>query len=79
MSDLEAIRKFGVEPDLENWIYDPNSCGTCGQPVLIVQSKERMRGARSEASPCEFCMTKLTKRTRAKVFKWIYLPEWVPD
>lgn len=75
---LAAVRKFGVEPDFETFTYDPNSCATCGQPVLIVQSKERARGARSEATACEGCYTKLTKRTRAQTFKWIFLQGWAP-
>ncbi len=79
MADTEEIRKFGVEPDFENYTYDPNSCSWCGQPVLIVQSKERNRGYRTEQTACENCMSKLTKRTRAKEFRWVFLQGWKPD
>lgn len=79
MSDLNEIRKFGVEPDLERYVYDPNSCSWCGQPVLIIQSKERLTGYRSEIVACENCMSKLSKRTRAKEFKWVFLPGWRPE
>lgn len=79
MSDLNEIRKFGVEPDLERYSYDPNSCSWCGQPVLIVQSKERLQGYRSEQVACENCMSKLSKRTRAKEFKWVFMPGWKPE
>ena len=78
MAADEEIRQFGVEPDRENYMYDPNNCSHCGQPVLIVQSKERAPGYRSEKISCEYCMSKMAKRTRAKVFKWIFLEGWRP-
>ncbi|MFZ5815478.1 MAG: hypothetical protein ACOY93_09290 [Bacillota bacterium] len=77
MVDPAEIRKFGVEPDFERYIYDPNSCSWCGQPVLIIQSKERLQGYRSEITACENCMSKLSKRTRAKEFRWVFLQGWV--
>jgi DNA-directed RNA polymerase subunit RPC12/RpoP len=79
MSDQVAeIRKFGVEPDPEHYVYDPNSCSWCGQPVLIVQSRERAAGYRTEQIACEYCMSKMQKRTRAKEFKWVFLQGWKP-
>ena len=78
MIDPEAVRRFGVEPDFEQYLYDPNSCSWCGQPVLIMQSKERASGYRSEMISCEYCMAKLTKRTRAKQFRWVFLQGWKP-
>jgi DNA-directed RNA polymerase subunit RPC12/RpoP len=79
MVDPAEIRKFGLEPDFEKYVYDPNSCSWCGQPVLIVQSKERMPGYRTEMIACENCMSKLSKRTRAKEFKWVFLQGWRPS
>lgn len=79
MVDPAEIRKFGVEPDYETNMYDPNACSWCGQPVLIVQSKERASGYRSEMTSCEWCMSKLSKRTRAKQFKWVFLQGWRPQ
>jgi len=79
MIDHAEIRKFGVEPDTERYTYDPNACSWCGQPVLIVQSKERAVGYRSEQTACEYCMSKLSKRTRAKEFTWVFLQGWRPD
>lgn len=73
------VRRFGEEPDFERFTYDPNNCSTCGQPVLIVQSKERAMGARSERVACEYCYSRLSKRTRAKTFKWIFLQGWEPE
>lgn len=78
MADMEEIRKFGVEPDPERYVYDANSCSWCGQPVLIIQSKERLQGYRSEMVACANCMSKLSKRTRAKEFRWVFLPDWRP-
>lgn len=81
MSDVnvEEIRKFGVEPDFENYEYDPNSCDFCGQPVLIVKSRETVRAARTEKTACINCMQKLSKRTRAREFKWVFLEGWRPE
>jgi hypothetical protein len=80
MSDLvEEVRKFGVEPDTEHYVYDSNSCSWCGQPVLIIQSRERAAGYRSEQTSCENCMSKMSKRTRAKEFKWVFLKGWRPN
>lgn len=73
MTDSAEIRKFGVEPDFERNEYDSNSCSWCGQPVLIVQSKERAAGYRTEQIACENCMSKLAKRTKAKEFRWVFL------
>lgn len=78
MIDPGEITKFGVEPDFEHYDYDSNGCGTCGQPILIVTSKERAEGYRTEQTACEYCMTKLSKRTRAKSFKWVFLQGWRP-
>ncbi len=78
-SKEEAVRRYGVEPDFENYIYDDNSCAFCGQPVLIVQSKERAAGYRSEKVACEYCMAKLAKRTKAKTFRWVFLQGWRPS
>lgn len=75
----DEIRKFGVEPDFENWEYDLNSCDFCGHPVLIVRSRETERGARTEMTACESCMQRMSKRTRAKVFKWVFLKDWRPS
>lgn len=78
--DAEEIRKFGVEPDFERYVYDPNSCSWCGQPVLIIQSRERSEaGHRTEATACESCMSKLSKRTKAKEFRWVFLKDWRPS
>lgn len=77
--DPNEIRKFGVEPDFERYIYDPNSCGYCGQPVLIIQSKERAAGYRSVREVCEYCMQTLAKRSKAKEFKWVFLKGWKPE
>lgn len=80
MPDLEEIRKFGVEPDFEKFTYDSNTCDFCGQPVLIVQSRERTEaGHRSERTSCEWCMQRLSKRTRAKEFRWVFLKGWAPS
>lgn len=79
MMDAADIRKFGVEPDFEHYTYEENACSWCGQPVLIIQSKERMPGYRTAATACENCMSKMTKRTRAKEFRWVFLPGWRPD
>lgn len=79
MADLDEIRKFGVEPDTEHYRYDPNACAWCGQPVLVVESKERIAGYRSEKISCEYCMSKMAKRTRAKEFRWVFLPGWKPE
>jgi hypothetical protein len=79
MADEAEIRKFGVEPDFETYTYDPNTCSWCGQPVLIIQSKERAAGYRSEMTSCENCMSKLQKRTKAKVFRWVFLQGWRPE
>lgn len=79
MADLDAIRRFGVEPDLERYEYDENSCSWCGQPVLIVMSKERNRGYRSEMIACEHCMSKLSKRTNRTEWQWIFLKGWQPS
>jgi DNA-directed RNA polymerase subunit RPC12/RpoP len=79
MADEAEIRKYGVEPDPEHYIYDANSCSWCGQPVLIVQSRERASGYRSEKISCEYCMSKLAKRTKAKEFRWVFLPGWRPE
>jgi len=78
MVDPAEVRKFGVEPDFERYEYDPNTCSWCGQPVLIVQSKERAPGYRSEQTACENCMSKLSKRTKAAEFKWVFLQGWRP-
>jgi DNA-directed RNA polymerase subunit RPC12/RpoP len=72
MVDPDVIRAFGVEPDFDRYVYDPNSCSWCGQPVLIIQSKERAAGYRTEMVACEHCMSKLSKRTRAKEFRWVF-------
>lgn len=78
--DGDEIRKYGVEPDFEAYLYDPNSCAWCGQPVLIIQSKERsVGGFRSERTACEHCMSRLSKRTKAKEFRWLFLPGWRPE
>lgn len=77
--DPEVIRKFGVEPDYENYYYDPNNCAQCGQPVLIVESKERGAGYRSERVSCEYCMSRMSKRTKGKSFKWVFLQGWRPE
>lgn len=80
MADLaDEVRKFGVEPDMENYRYDLNSCSWCGQPVLIVESKERAAGYRSEKMSCEYCMSKMAKRTKAKEFRWVFLKGWKPE
>lgn len=79
MPDLEAIRTFGVEPDLERYEYDPNTCSYCGQPVLIIQSKERAAGYRSERTSCEWCMQRLSKRTKARELRWVFLQGWKPE
>ncbi|HLN60565.1 MAG TPA: hypothetical protein VK464_03365 [Symbiobacteriaceae bacterium] len=80
MADLaDEVRKFGLEPDPENYRYDPNSCSWCGQPVLIVESKERAPGYRSEKTSCEYCMSKMAKRTKAKEFRWVFLNGWKPE
>lgn len=79
VADVAEIRKFGVEPDFERYTYDPNACSWCGQPVLIIESKERMPGYRTEATACENCMAKLSKRTRAKEFRWVFLKGWRPE
>jgi hypothetical protein len=78
MVDPNEIRKFGVEPDFETYEYDPNSCSWCGQPVLIVMSKERNKGYRTEMTACENCMSKLSKRTNRKEFQWVFLKGWRP-
>lgn len=75
----EEIRKFGVEPDFEKWDYDLNYCANCGQPVLIRASKDRWPGARNSISSCEYCMSKLSKRTRAARHEFIYLQGWRPE
>lgn len=77
--DLEAIRRFGVEPDLDRYDYDVNACAACGQPVLIVTSKETGRNLRTEITACPYCMQRLSRRTRAKEFRWIFLEGWSPD
>ncbi|HEY3367330.1 MAG TPA: hypothetical protein VGK74_19915 [Symbiobacteriaceae bacterium] len=79
MADEADVARFGVGYDPENYAYDVNSCGTCGQPVLIVASKERAEGYRTEQTACEYCMSKLGKRTRAKRFKWVFLQGWKPE
>lgn len=76
--DAEEIRKYGVEPDFEHYIYDLNSCNFCGQPVLIVTSRERERALKLMREACPYCMQLLSKRTRAKVFQWHFLPDWKP-
>lgn len=79
VSKDDVVRRYGLEPDFENYIYDDNSCAYCGQPVLIVQSRERALGYRSEKTACEYCMSKLAKRTKAKTFKWVFLQGWRPS
>lgn len=78
MADLEMIRNFGVEPDPERYTYDANACSWCQQPLLIVQSREVNSGYRSEAIACENCLAKLSKRTRAREFRWVFLKGWRP-
>lgn len=78
-TDPEQIRLYGVEPDFTLYKYDLNSCGYCGQPVLIVTSKELQRGGRTEMTPCSNCMGRLSKRTRAKIFQWHFLTGWQPE
>jgi len=79
MPDIEAIRRFGVEPNFETHVYDPNNCEFCGQPVLIIQSRERANAYRSERIACEYCMNRLSKRTKAKEFRWVFLQGWKPE
>lgn len=78
IDDPAEARKYGIEPDFEKYQYDDNSCSWCGQPVLVVQSQERGRGYRTEQIACEYCMSKLSKRTRAPEFRWVFLPGWKP-
>jgi DNA-directed RNA polymerase subunit RPC12/RpoP len=75
----QQIRRFGVEPDREQYLYDLNNCSWCGQPVLISWSKERTTGYRTEQTACAYCMSKLSKRTRAKEFRWVFLAGWRPE
>lgn len=75
----EEIQKFGIEPDFETWEYDLNSCSNCGQPTLIRWTKERWRGARNSIASCEYCMNKLSKRTRAARHEFIFLKGWKPE
>lgn len=76
---IDEIRKYGVEPDFERYVYDSNSCSYCGQPVLIIQTRERSLGYRSDRTSCEYCMQRLSKRTKAKQFKWVFLEGWRPQ
>lgn len=78
-TDPAEIRNYGLEPDFERYEYDPNTCSWCGQPVLIVQSKERAKGYRTEQAACENCMSRLSKRTRAQEFRYVFLPGWKPE
>lgn len=77
--DVDAIRKFGVEPDFEKYRYDVNACEYCGQPVLIRETLERNPGARTSTSPCDYCYSKLAKRTRARNHEYIFLKGWRPE
>jgi hypothetical protein len=78
--DPAEIRPYGVEPNFERYTYDPNSCSWCNQPVLIMQSKERsVGGFRSERTACEHCMSRMSKRTKAAEFRWVFLPGWRPE
>jgi len=77
--DEAAVRRFGVEPDFENYTYTESNCSWCGHPVLTIQSKERAPGYRSEFVGCPTCMTKLSRRTRAKEFDWVFLANWKPE
>lgn len=77
--DPAVIRQFGVEPDFETYTYDPNNCAYCGQPVLLIASKERAAGYRSVYESCEYCMSKLAKRTKAKEYKFVFLQGWRPE
>ncbi|HYG57899.1 MAG TPA: hypothetical protein VD902_07515 [Symbiobacteriaceae bacterium] len=79
MPDIEAIRRFGVEPDFETYTYDPNACSFCGQPVLVIQTKEREKAYRSARESCAYCMQRLSKRTRAKGIRWVFLQGWKPE
>lgn len=72
----ETIRRYGIEPDLTRYHYDENRCTVCGQPVLVVTSHELGRGGRTEMTACVNCMSRLSKRTRAREFRWHFLPGW---
>lgn len=75
---VAEVRKYGVEPDFANYLYDLNSCSFCGQPLLIEQSRERERALKLMRESCPYCMQLLSKRTRARVFRWHFLPNWRP-
>lgn len=77
--DEEAIRQFGVEPNFEHYTYTVTSCSWCGHPVLLIQSKEQASGYRSEFAGCPTCMTKLSRRTKAREFQWVFLEGWKPE
>jgi DNA-directed RNA polymerase subunit RPC12/RpoP len=79
LRNVAEIQAFGVEPDFTRNMYDPNTCSWCGQPVLIIASKERVKGYRTDQTSCEYCMSKLTKRTRSKEFEWVFLKGWKPS
>lgn len=76
--DAAAIRRFGVEPDFAQYLYDLNACNFCGQPILIVTSRERERALKVMKESCPYCLQLLSKRTRARVFRWHFLPGWRP-